>query len=109
MRYLLTLNGGGRTPDQQMFAEMGRFVDELSRSGVLIATGGLAMEGIHGVASGGKVTTVDGPYAEAKETIVSFAVIDVASRDEALALWDRFWAIVGEGEGDMRQVYGPEG
>jgi hypothetical protein len=59
-------------------------------------------------ASGGKVTVTDGPYTEAKETIVSFALIEVRSQDEAIELARRFWAMVGEGEGDVRQVYGPE-
>jgi len=38
---------------------------------------------------------------------VSFALIDVRSKDEAIELSKRFWAIVKDGEGDIRQVYGP--
>jgi hypothetical protein len=109
MRFLMTLNGGGRQPDPELYAEMDRFVEELTQDGVLLATGGLGPEGTHFTAAGGKVTVVDGPYTEAKETIVSFALIDVRSRDEALELFRRFWAIVQDGEGDLRQVYGPEG
>ena len=41
MRFLMTVNGGGRAPDEQMYADMGRFVEELARAGVLLATGGL--------------------------------------------------------------------
>jgi hypothetical protein len=41
--------------------------------------------------------------------IVSFALIEVRTRDEAVELARRFWKIVGEGEGDIRQVLGPEG
>ncbi|GIF51178.1 hypothetical protein Afe04nite_57170 [Asanoa ferruginea] len=108
MRFLMTLNAGVREPDEALYAEMGRFVDEMSRAGVLIATGGLAMEGSHVTASGGKITVVDGPYPETKETIVSFAVIETASKDEAIEISRRFWAIQGDGEGDIRQVYGPE-
>jgi hypothetical protein len=51
----------------------------------------------------------DGPYAEAKETIVSFALLDVRTKEEAVELSRRFWAIVKDGEGDIRQVFGPEG
>jgi hypothetical protein len=107
MRFLLTTNGGGPAPDEQLYAEMGRFIEELTRAGVLLATGGLD-PGVHMSASGGRVTVTDGPYTEAKETIVSFALIEVRSRDEAIELARRFWAMVGEGEGDVRQVYGPE-
>src|SRR2546425_6665781 len=85
VRFLMTLNGGGHDPDQQMYAEMGRFVEELTQAGVLLATGGLdAVRGTHIKATDGKVTLTDGPYAEAKETIVSFALIDVRSKEEAI-------------------------
>jgi hypothetical protein len=108
MRFLMTINGGGKPADTQMYEEMGRFVEELTRAGVMLATGGLGMEGIHIRAADGKLTITDGPYAEAKETIVSFALLDVRSKEEAIELSRRFWAIVGDGEGDIRQVYGPE-
>ncbi|HMD94014.1 MAG TPA: YciI family protein [Trebonia sp.] len=108
MRFLMTVNSGGAAPDEQMYAEMGRFVEELTRAGVLLATGGLD-RGTHLVASGGNITLTDGPFAESKEVIVSFALIEVRTRDEAVELASRFWKIVGEGEGDIRQVFGPEG
>jgi hypothetical protein len=108
MRYLMTTYAGGAAPDEKMYAEMAAFVEELSKSGTLLATGGLEPEGTHVSASGGKVTFTDGPYVEAKELIVSFALIDVRSKEEALELSRRFFAIVGDGEGDVRQVFGPE-
>ena len=108
MRFLMTVNGGSAAPDEQMYAEMGRFVEELARAGVLLATGGLD-SGTHVVASGGNISLIDGPFAESKEVIVSFALIEARSTDEAVELARRFWRIVGDGEGDIRQVYGPEG
>jgi len=90
-----------------MFAEMGRFVEELTKAGVLLATGGLDQEGTHISSSGGKITVTDGPFAEAKEVIVSFALIDVRSKEEAIEFSKRFWKIAGDGEGDIRQVFGP--
>jgi hypothetical protein len=107
MRFLMTINGGGKQADEQMYAEMGRFVEELTRAGVLLATGGLD-RGTHVSASGGNVTLTDGPFTESKEVIVSFALIDVRTRDDAVELARRFWKIVGDGEGDIRQVFGPE-
>jgi hypothetical protein len=107
MRFLMTVNGGGKQPDEQMYAEMARFVEELTRAGVLLATGGLD-RGTHISASGGKVTLTDGPFTESKEVIVSFALIDVRTRDDAVELARRFWKIVSDGEGDIRQVFGPE-
>jgi hypothetical protein len=108
VRFLMTVNGGGTPPDKELFAEMGRFVEELSRAGVLLATGGLDA-GTHVTSSGGAVSFTDGPFTEAKEAIVSFALLEVRSRDEAIELARRFWKIVGDGEGDVRQVFGPEG
>ncbi|HEV2252769.1 MAG TPA: YciI family protein [Streptosporangiaceae bacterium] len=108
MRFLMTVNGGGRQPDEQLYAEMGHFVEELTRAGVLLATGGLD-HGTHVTASGGTITLTDGPFTESKEQIVSFALLEVRSRDEALELARRFWKMVGDGEGDIRQVFGPEG
>lgn len=108
MRYLMTVNGGGREADEQLYADMGRLIEELSKAGVLLATGGLDPNGTHATAVGGKVTFVDGPYADIKETIASFALIEVRSKEEALELSRRFWTVVGDGEGDLRQVYGPE-
>jgi hypothetical protein len=107
VRFLMTVNGGGRPPDEQLYAEMGRFVEELTRAGVLLATGGLD-RGTHVVASGGNITLTDGPFTESKEQIVSFALLEVRSRDEALELARRFWQMVGDGQGDIRQVTGAE-
>ena len=106
MRFLMTVNGGGAPPDEQLFAEMGRFVEELTRAGVLLATGGLD-RGTHVTSSGGSITLTDGPFTESKEVIVSFALLEVRSKDEALELARRFWKMVGDGEGDIRQVFGP--
>jgi hypothetical protein len=108
MRFLMTVNAGGTPPDEKMFAEMGQFVAELTKAGVLLATGGLDPAGTHITSSGGKITATDGPYAEAKEMIVSFALIEVRSREEAIELSKRFWKIARDGEGDVRQVFGPE-
>jgi hypothetical protein len=108
MRFLMTTNGGGTAPDEAMYAEMGKFVEEMTKAGTLLATGGLEPGGTHIVSSGGDITVTDGPFAEAKEAIVSFALIDARSKEEAVELSRRFWKIAGDGEGDIRQVFGPE-
>jgi hypothetical protein len=108
MRFLMTVNGGGAPPTQELFAEMGRFVEELTRSGVLLATGALD-GGTHVTSRAGSITLTDGPFTESKEVIVSFALIEVRSKEEAVELARRFWTIAGDGEGDIRQVSGPEG
>jgi hypothetical protein len=111
MRYLLMTKGetgsAGAPPDENLMVEMGKFIEEMTRAGVLLATGGLDPDGIHIKSSGGEVTVTDGPFAEAKEAVVGFALIEVRSREEAIELSKRFWKIVGDGEGEIRQVFGP--
>ena len=107
MRFLMTTKGGGSPPTQQLYEDMARLVEEMTKAGVLLASGGLDLNGTRVVSSGGKITFTDGPYAETKETIVSFALVEVRSLEEAVELSRRFWRLVGDGEGDIRQVYGP--
>ena len=108
VRYLMTTNGGSSPPpDEQLQEDMAKLVAEMIDKGIVVATGGLDMTGTHVSASGGKVTLTDGPYAESKETIVSFAVVDVDSEEQLMDLTRRFWELVKDGEGDIRRVYGP--
>ena len=107
MRFLMTTKGGGPAPNPQLYQDMASLIEEMTKAGVLLAAGGLDLNGTRVVAEGGKITVTDGPFAETKETIVSFALVEVRSRDEVIELSRRFWALVGDGEGDIRQVYGP--
>jgi hypothetical protein len=107
MRFLMTTSKAD-PPDDKLVAEMDRLVEEMTRKGVLLAAGGLDPVGTHVSSSGGKVTVTDGPFTESKETILSFALVEVRSKEEAIELAKRFWLIVGNGEGAIRQVYGPE-
>jgi hypothetical protein len=106
MRFLMTTTAGD-PPDEQMMADMGAFVTELSQAGVLLATGGLD-QGSRVTATDGQITVTDGPFTEAKEMIISFALLDVRSRDEAIELGKRFWQITRNGTGYIHQVFGPE-
>ncbi|GAA3444293.1 YciI family protein [Planomonospora venezuelensis] len=112
MRFLMMTTddnaSAGNPPDERMMAEMGRFIEEMSRAGVLLATGGLDPRAIHIESSGGKITVTDGPYAEAKEVVVGFALIETRTKEEAIELSRRFWQIVGDGKGVIQQVFGPE-
>ncbi|MEV4326468.1 YciI family protein [Microbispora rosea] len=108
MRFLMTTKGTDPNPDAAMMAEMGAFIEEMTRAGVLLATGGLEPGGVRMISSGGEIIVTDGPFIEAKEAIVSFALIEARSREEAVELARRFWKIVGDGEGSIQQVFGPE-
>ncbi len=94
-------------PTPELYAEMGKFIQELSQEGVLVATGGLDPQATRIKSSGGKITVTDGPFTEAKEAVVGFALINAASKEEALEYSKRFWKVVGDGEGKIYQVFGP--
>jgi hypothetical protein len=107
MRFLMTTTAAD-PPDEKMVAEMDRLVEEMTRKGVLLAAGGLDPLGTRVTSSRDRITVTDGPFTEAKETILSFALVEVRSKEEAIELSRRFWQIAGSGEGQIRQVYGPE-
>ncbi|WP_067794172.1 YciI family protein [Actinomadura formosensis] len=111
MRFMMMTTDNGpddAPPDEKLQAEMGKFIEEMARAGVLLATGGLEPYGTRITSSSGKITVTDGPFAEAKEGVVGFALIEVRSREEAIELSKRFWSIVGDGTGVIKQVFGPE-
>ncbi|GII81914.1 hypothetical protein Sru01_68960 [Sphaerisporangium rufum] len=107
MRFLMTTLAGVAAPDDKLEAEMGALIEEMVRTGVLLATGGLE-PGLHVSSSGGQITVTDGPFTEAKESIVSFALIEARSTEEAVELSRRFFKIVGDGQGRIQQVHGPD-
>ncbi len=51
----------------------------------------------------------DGPFAETKELIDGFALIQVASKEEAIDVARRFMSIAGDGKGEILQVFEPPG
>ena len=105
MRYLM-LSKGDSAPDETLYTEMAKFVEELTASGVLLATGGLDTAGFKMSLSGAEVTVTDGPFTEAKEAVGGFALIEVRSKDEAIELGRRFLKIAG-GESEIHEVFGP--
>ena len=96
-------------PSPELMARMGQFIDEQTKAGVLLATGGLlpiSQGGARVRSKAGKFMVTDGPFTEAKELIAGFALIEVNSREEALEASRKFYEIVGDGEGEIRQVMG---
>lgn len=94
-------------PSPELMTEMGKFVEEATKSGVLVTTGGLNPRGTRLRLEQGTFTVTDGPFIEAKELLGGFAVIQVDSLDEAIEWSKRFRQIVGEGESEIVQVFGP--
>lgn len=91
-------------PSPDMYERMGAFVEEATKAGVVVATGGLAptSEGAKIVLKDGEFTIVDGPFVEAKELVGGWALMECRDRDEAIEWSRRFLGVLGEGEVRVR-------
>src|SRR5262249_15193670 len=100
----------GVPPDQEIMARCGEFVAEQMKSGAILATEALhpSSKAARLRVSHGKLTVTDGPFAEAKEVIASYALIQAKSKEEAIQRVAGFLKIFGEGEADIYQVYEAE-
>ena len=96
----------GTMPDAESVSRMMKYNEELQKAGVLLALDGLQppSTGARVSFSGGKATVSDGPFAEAKEVIGGYWMIQVRSRDEAIEWAKR--APMGDNEIiEVRQVH----
>src|ERR1700682_4543698 len=111
MRFLLMTTSDPKLapppPTPELYMAMGKLIQEMTQGGVLLATGGLDPHATRIKNSGGKITVTDGPFTEAKEAVVGFALIECNSQEEAIEYSKRFWSVVGDGEGTIHQVFGP--
>ncbi|NTX16899.1 dehydrogenase [Myxococcus sp. CA056] len=89
--------------DEAVFIAQMKYNEEMHKAGVLIASEGLSPSpGAHVVFKGGKASVRDGPYAETKELIGGFYVLEVASKEEAIE-WARRYP-GGMGNDDVMEV-----
>ena len=107
MRYLMMSKPSDQPADANLYVEMGKFIEELTAAGILLATGGLEAGGVRVTSVDGKITVTDGPFTEAKEAVAGFALVEVRSREEAIELTRRFRKITGDGESVIQEVFGP--
>jgi hypothetical protein len=100
----------GKMPGEELIAEMAAYHEELARAGVLRDGSGLhpSSKGWRVKYSGGKRTVIDGPFAETKELIAGYTLIEVTSREEALEWARRFPNPAGQGKDaviEVRQLF----
>ncbi|HEX4769497.1 MAG TPA: YciI family protein [Bryobacteraceae bacterium] len=76
----------GIMPSEKLLSAMGKYNEELMKAGVLVDLAGLqpSSKGARVKFSGGKTTVVDGPFAESKELIAGYWIIQAKSREEAI-------------------------
>jgi len=102
----------GVMPSEQLLTEMGQFNEELVKAGILLAGEGLhpSSKGARIRFSGGNRTVIDGPFAETKELVAGFWLIQVKSLDEAIEWMKRCPNPMPgtEAEIEIRQVFEAE-
>lgn len=103
----------GVMPSESLIAEMASYHEELAKAGVLVAGSGLqrSAKGWRVHFDGRKRTVVDGPFTETKELLAGYTLIQVQSREEALAWSRRFPNPAvdgGEAQIEVRQLFEPE-
>ena len=102
-----------QAPSEQLMNDMGKLIEEMTREGTLITTAGLrpTAEGVRVRLRRGKLSTIDGPFVETKEVIGGYAIVEAASKEEAIELTKRFLRIHGDEwdiECEVRPLDGPE-
>jgi len=115
MRFMMIVKANkdseaGKMPSEELLSAMGKYNEELMKAGVLVDLAGLkpTSKGARIKFSKGKKTVIDGPFAETKELIGGYWIINVKSRQEALDWAKRAPAPFGEmedGEIELRQFF----
>ena len=123
MRVMLLIKGDpepGAAPSEELLGAMGSYNDELKEAGVLIDLAGLlpSAMGRRVRLAGGNRAVIEGPFAESKQLIAGYWILQVPSMDEAVEWAERFpfdaWSRIYPGEYgaeveiEIRQVFEPE-
>ena len=115
MRYMIIVKAtadseAGVMPGEDLIAEMATFHEELQQAGVLLDASGLhpSSKGWRIRYAGDRCTVTDGPFAETRELIAGYTLIQVSSREEALRWTRRFPNPAGDGkpaEIEVRELF----
>ena len=113
MRFMILVKAtrdseAGAKPPEELFAAMADYHEQLVKAGVLLDASGLqpSSKGWRIKYSGGKRTVIDGPFAETKELVAGYTIIQVKSKQEALEWARRFPnPHMQEGEIEVRQMF----
>lgn len=116
MRFMTIVKGSENagTPPQALFAAIDQLMAEQAKSGVFVSAGGLkpSAQGARVRITRGKLRVTDGPFAEAKEVIGGFAILNAASKAEGIVLAKQFMELhiqhwpEWEGECEVREMEG---
>jgi hypothetical protein len=97
----------GRPPSAEEMSQMGALIEKFMKTGELVATEGCLPTalGARVRKDGSKVTVKDGPFAESKEVVGGFAILEARSKAHAIELAKEFLEVAGDGECELRQIY----
>jgi hypothetical protein len=121
MRFMMLVKGNadyeaGKPPSAELMEAIGALAEKGFRDGTLIEQGGLLPSSAGALirVKDGKVRVIDGPFAEARELIGGYAILEVGSRAEAIRMGSEFMdlhaGVLGpafEGELEVRQLFEP--
>jgi hypothetical protein len=110
MRYLCIYKPAkaeGAPPTQEEMEKMGNYIEQSFKEGTLLATEGCLSSslGARVRKTNGEFKVTDGPFAEAKEIVGGFAIINAKSKEDAIRITKDFLNIAGDGETEIRQLY----
>jgi hypothetical protein len=116
MRFMVMIKANadseaGKMPSEELIAAMTSYNEELVKAGVMLAGEGLhpSSRGARVRFSGSQRSVVDGPFAETKELIAGFWIIQVKSKEEAIEWVKRCPnPMEGESEIEIRQIFDAE-
>jgi hypothetical protein len=99
----------GVRPNQNELTEIYKLFGEMAKAGVLVDKGGWDPSSPSTVLrkTSGKVLVTDGPFAETKEVIGGFLILQVASKDEVLNWCKRWTELGGDGFSEIREIWDP--
>jgi len=120
MRFMMIVKAdpgfeAGQPTNPALLAAVGQLSEKMTKAGILVQTGGLlpSATGARVRVSGGKMSVTDGPFAETKELIGGFAILEAASKEEAIQLGKEFMQlhvdVLGQsydGTLEVRQMFG---
>ena len=97
----------GTPPTQEEMDRMGKLIEEGMKNGSLLSVEGClpSATGARVRQSNGQVTVTDGPFTESKEVVGGLAVLQAASKAEAVQLVKDFLKVAGDGECEIRQIF----
>jgi hypothetical protein len=119
VRFMMLVKGdkdyeAGTPPKPELVAAIGRLGEEMMKSGKLLEMGGLAPSAMGALLTldGGSVRVTDGPFAESKEVVGGYAIMEAGSKAEAIELGKRFLQVHADALGrsyraelEVRQLF----